>query len=418
MPAYDVIIVGGGLAGLGCARRLHEAGLESRILEAGDEVGGRVRTDSVQGFLLDRGFQVLLEAYPECQRVLDYQELELCPFFPGAQIWTGRGFARFVDPFRRPREAVTTLKAAIGTVPDKIRVTKLRKEVLEGSPGSVLEGPDRTILEDLKAFGFTPSMIQGFFRPFFGGVLLDPSLSDSSRIFRYVFRMFSAGNIAIPRKGMGQIPLQIAGDLPDECIRLETRVEEAAPGRVVLSTGEELRAPAVVVATEGPEAARLLTGIGEPKSKSTTCLYFDAPEPPVLEPILVLNGEGKGPVNNLSVLSQASPDYAPPARSLISTNCVGLPGGDEGGLVGAVRDQMRSWFGAQVDAWKHLRTYRIPHALPGQEPGVLRPPQREVKLAPGLFVCGDHRETSSLQGALNSGRRAAEAVLEELAGSA
>ncbi len=416
MPDRDVLIVGGGLAGLACARELRAAGVGSLVLEAGDGVGGRVRTDVHEGFRLDRGFQVILEAYPECRRVLDYDALDLRPFFPGAEIWTGRGFTRFADPFRRPQDALQTLASSVGSVGDKLKIARLRKEVLAGPPESLLEGPGRSVLEDLQGVGFTPGMIQGFFRPFFGGVLLNPRLSDSSRIFRYIFRMFSEGNISVPARGMGEIPAQLARLLPEEAVRLRSRVAKVAPGRVFLEGGEELRGRAVVVATEGPEAARLLEEVAKPSSKAVTCLYFEAPEPPVQGPMLVLDGEGKGPVNNLAVLSQVSPGYAPEGKHLVSVSCLGRSR-KEAELQAAVRTQMGGWFGPQVQEWRHLRTYRIAHAQPGQEPWILDPPERSVHLGPGLFVCGDHRETASLQGALHSGRRAAEAVLGELGAS-
>jgi phytoene dehydrogenase-like protein len=414
MPDQDVLVVGAGLAGLGCALELHRGGARPLLLEAADGVGGRVRTDLHEGFLLDRGFQVILEAYPECRRVLDYPALELRPFYPGAEIWTGTGFTRFADPFRRPKDAMATLRASVGTVPDKLKVARLRSEVMEGTPDSVLRGADRTAYDDLETVGFSPGMIQGFFRPFFGGVLLNRQLTDSSRIFRFIFRMFSEGNTSLPRKGMGQIPEQLAEKLPPGTIRLRSRVASLGPGKAVLESGEELRAEALVVATDGADAAGLLKSLDDPGWKATTCLYFDAPEPPVTGPMLVLDGEGKGPVNNLAVVSQVSSDYAPEGRHLVSLSCPGLPFGEEE-LQVAVMKQMGDWFGSQVKEWRHLRTYRIPRALPWQRPGTLNPPEREVTLDPGLFVCGDHRETASLHGALHSGRRAAKAVLESVA---
>ncbi len=416
MPHHDVLIAGGGMAGLACALELHAAGAAPLILEASDGVGGRVRTDIYEGFRLDRGFQVLLDAYPECRRILDYEALDLRPFFPGAEIWTGRDFARFADPFRRPREAMATLAAPVGSLSDKLKVAGLRKEVLKGTPEGLLKGPDRTALEDLEALGFSPGMVSGFFRPFFGGVLLNPDLTDSSRIFRYIFRMFSQGDISVPRLGMGEIPAQLAGRLPGGAVRLSARVTRVARNGVVLESGEELRGEAVVVATEGPEAARLLQDLPAPGSKSVTCLYFDAPERPVKGPLLVLDGEGRGPVNNLAVLSEVSSDYAPPGRHLVSVSCLVPP--EKGGEVlrDRVLDQVERWFGSQVREWRFLKGYTIPHAQPTQEPGALEPAERSVVMGPGLFVCGDHRETASLQGAVHSGRRAAEAVLREVGG--
>jgi len=411
MADHDILIIGAGLAGLACALELRERGVEPLILEAADGVGGRVRTDIHQGFRMDRGFQVLLEAYPECRRLLDYEALDLKPFFPGASIWTGKEFTRFVDPYRRPREAMATLASPLGSFPDKLRVTQLRKDVRKGKARELLAGPDLSTRKDLEAMGFSSGMIQGFFRPFFGGVLLDPELSDSSRIFRYIFRMFSEGDISVPARGMGEIPGQLVGRLPEGSLRLGARVQSVDPGRVRLESGEELAGDAVVVATEGPEASRLLQSLPTPGSKGATCLYFRVPEPPVAGPILVLNGTPKGPVNNLAVMSEVSPEYAPDGQHLVAATVLGLPSGQMEALESQARSQLEEWFGEGVREWEFLRGYAIPHAQPRQAPGVLEPAERPVAVEPGLFVCGDHRETASLQGALHSGRRAAGAVL-------
>jgi phytoene dehydrogenase-like protein len=413
MSQHDVLIVGAGLAGLACAVELQRGGLRPLILEATDGVGGRVRTDDHQGFLLDRGFQVLLEAYPECRRLLDYEALDLKPFYPGARIWTGDGFTRFSDPYRRPGDAMATLASPLGSFSDKLKVPELRRQVLKGSPEDLLQGPDLTILEDLQELGFGDGMIDGFFRPFFGGVLLDPELKDSSRIFRYIFRMFSKGDISVPARGMGEIPAQLLGLLGEDRVRLGARVARVEPGRVALESGEEMRADAIVVAAEGPEAARLLGAIAEPSSKGTVCLYFEAPEPPVKEAVLLLDGVGSGPVNNVAVMSQVSPHYAPPGKHLVAASCLGIPPDSPEALEERVLQQMGEWFGVQqARQWKHLKSYRIPHAQPGQPPGTLEPAERGVLVEEGLWVCGDHRETASLQGALHSGVRAAESVLK------
>jgi phytoene dehydrogenase-like protein len=267
-------------------------------------------------------------------------------------------------------------------------------------------------MERLHAEGFSAGMIEAFFRPFFGGILLDRSLSASSRMLEFVFRMMSEGDVTIPAAGMGAIPEQMARRLPEGTVRLAARVADVSPREVRFESGETMAAGAVVVATEGPEAARLL-GLPAPGSRPVTCLYFAAERAPVEEPILVLDGDGAGPVNNLCFPSQVAPSYAPAGATLVSASVVGGAAGDagEGALEAAVRAQMEAWFGPQVRGWRHLRTDHVRHAQPEQRPGALEPVERPVRLDSGLFVCGDHRDTASLHGAMLSGRRAAEAVL-------
>ena len=406
----DVIVVGAGLSGLCCARELHAAGLDVLVLERGDTPGGRVRTDVIEGFLLDRGFQVLLTAYPEARRVLDYERLGLRPFESGALIRHDGRFTRIADPFRHPFKALESLRGAPGSIPDKLRVARLRQRLSRFSLNEVLTAPQVTTAEALRREGFSDELIDGFFRPFLGGIFLDPSLETSSRLFAFVFKLFAQGEAALPAAGMQAIPRQLAEGLPEAALRFGCTVEAAGPGEVVLAGGERLSASAVVVATEGPEAARLTGAVEAPAPRAVTCLHYAAARSPVGEPSLVLDGEGRGPVNDLCVPSDVAPSYAPPGAALVSTTVLGVPPLADEKLDGAVREQLRGWFGAQVDEWRLLRVRRIPFALPAQPPAALAAAERPVRLRDGLFVCGDHRDTASIQGAMVSGRRAAAAV--------
>lgn len=411
MSDIDVAVVGGGLAGLACALEASHGGASVQVFEASDDVGGRVRTDLHEGYRLDRGFQVLLEAYPECRDLLDYEELDLQRFFPGVLVRTTAGFVRIADPFRRPSAALGTFFAPIGTVGDKLNVAKLRSRILADGIDALTSGPDRSTADELENAGFTPGFIDRFFRPFFGGILLDPTLQTSARMFRFVWRMLAQGETSVPAFGMQEIPGQIARELPAGAVRTGARVGSASARGITLESGEQIRAGAVVVATEGPEAARLLTGLPAPPGKGVTCLYFAAPAPPVDEPIIVLNGEPTGLVNNLAVMSEVAPTYSPDDTVLISVSVCGIPAADDDALAAAVTGEMVRWFGEAVNEWRHLRTYRIPHAQPAQPPGSLEPWQRSASTESGVFVCGDHRQTASLDGAIGSGRRAARAVL-------
>lgn len=409
MPAGGpVLVVGAGLAGLACARELVARGREVVVLEASDGVGGRVRTDVVDGFQLDRGFQVHLTSYPEAARVLDHAALDLRAFQPGALVWYGGRSHRVGDPFRRPVDLVPTLRAPIGSLADKVRIALLRRRVRSHTVVELLQGPDGATADALREAGFSPTIIDRFFQPFLAGVLLDPDLATSRRLFDVYWRSFADGEAVLPSAGMGAIPTQLASTLPEGTVRLETTVAEVGPGGVVLADGTALAAGAVVVATEGPAAARLL-GIPDPGSRPVCCVWFAADEPPWEEPVLLLDGEGRGPASNVVVHTNVAPSYAPPGAALVACAVVG-PG--DPGLAEAVRDQLRRWFGSVVDSWRHLRTDVIPHGQPLQLPPFA--PVRAVRHSPGTYVCGDHRDTASIQGALHSGRRAAEAVDADL----
>jgi phytoene dehydrogenase-like protein len=411
----DVYVVGAGLAGLRCARRLHERGVTATVLEAGDAVGGRVRTDRVDGFLLDRGFQVLLTAYPEARSVLDYRELELHPFYPGALVWTGGRFVTVADPFRRRLDGLRSLVAPVGGLGDKLKLASLRRRVVAGSLEELFARPETSTGQALARDGFSDEMVDRLLRPLFGGLLLDRELGASSRMFEFLYRMLALGEAALPTRGMAAIPEQLANGLPPGCIRLGQKVTEVGDGGLVLHAGERLRARAVVVATDGPTAAGLLGEGAAPASAAACCLYFAADRAPIDEPVLVLDGDGAGPVNHLCVPSAVAPTYAPAGMSLVSATVLERPGLPRGAdLEAAVLGQLADWFGSAVVGWRHLATYQIPHAQPAQPPGALDPPARPVRVRPGVYVCGDHRDNASIDGALTSGRRAADAVLEDL----
>ena len=402
--SIDVVIVGAGLAGLTAARVLEQHGVSAILLEASDGVGGRVRSDEVDGFILDRGFQVMLTAYPEIHRHLDIPALDFRAFEPGALVWReGKGTV-VGDPFRRPKTLASTTFAPIGTWADKARIALLRAKVKSADPQALLRGDDVDTITALRAAGFSSTMIDRFFRPLVGGIQLDPQLRSSRRMFDIIFRTLATGDSVVPAHGMGKITEQLAASLNTTPLFLNMAVASTSPGSVTLTNGHTITAKAVVVATEGPIASQLL-GIPEVGSRSAGCVYFAAPTAPIDGAYVVLDGEGKGPVYNVAVLSNVSPHYAPHGQHLVAA---ALPGLADGDLEAAARRQLRSWWGPTVDSWRHLRTYRIPHGQPNQDPPFN--PRQRVSLGDGMFVCGDHRDTGSIQGAMFSGRRCAEEV--------
>ena len=407
----DVCIVGAGLAGLACARMLTRQGVECLVLEASDDVGGRVRTDAVDGFLLDRGYQVVLTQFPELHHQLDVAALGLQRYDPGAVVRVHGRFHRIDDPRREPARALATLTAPIGTIADDVRLLALVLDLLRTDPRALLRRPDTSTAEALRARGFSETMIERFWRPLFAGIQLDPDLEVSSRRFEVILAMLAEGAAAHPATGVQAIPRQLADGLPAGVIELGAHVERVDGTTASLADGRTVSARALVVAADGPTAARLL-GLPDPGSRAESCVYFAADAAPLPEKMIVLNGDGIGPVNNLAVVSNVAPSYAPEGRALIAAVTPGPIAGDDAELTSAVRRQMRGWFGGVADGWETLRTYRIPHAHPDQRPGFN--PRRRVRLGDGVYVCGDHRDTPSTQGALFSGRRTASAVWADL----
>lgn len=403
-----VVVVGAGLAGLSCAVGLHDAGVPVTVLEAGDGVGGRVRTDHVDGFTLDRGFQVALTAYPEMHRQLDTAALDLRAFDPGALVWRDGKGSVVSDPFRMPTSTVSTVVAPIGSIADKVRIARLRAQLRRVHPARLLTGDDTTTAAALRSAGFSDEIIQRFFRPLVGGIQLDPDLTDSRRMFDVIFRMLADGDSAVPARGMQQIPEQLATRLRDGAIRFGARVNRVGTSSVAVDGGDDLAAAVVVVAVDGPAASRLLD-LPPVESKAAGCVYFAADEPPDERKLVILDGTGVGPVLNVAVMSNVAPSYAPSGRHLV---VAALPGIADGPLEEIARGQLRGWWGSSVDRWEHLATYRIPHGQPRQSPPFA--PKRSVDLGDGRFVCGDHRDTASIQGALYSGRRCADAVVARL----
>lgn len=412
MSAADVVIVGGGLAGLACALALTEKRIPFLLVEASDGLGGRVRTDEHEGFLLDRGFQVYLTAYPEGLRVLNYDALQFRPFKPGAMVRVAGQFHRVADPWRMPGDALAAFLAPIGTLGDMFKMAALRRTLRAKPEDAILAAESFSTLSYLKTFGFTSKMIDRFFRPFFGGIMLDGMLTPSSRMFEFVFKMMAEGDTVVPRKGMGQIPAQLAAKLPPDSVRLNTRVQAIGENKVLLESGEVIDTDAIVLATEGPEAVRLAPEVPATRARVCACMYYAAPEPPLEGPWLVLNGNNQWPINNLAVMSEVSRDYAPDGKALVSCTVLGKPAQTDEELQLAASGQLQRWYGRHVKEWKHLKTYRILHGQPDVTPAPWA--DRPATLRPGVFLAGDYRMMPSINATLESGRVAAEAVAAKL----
>jgi phytoene dehydrogenase-like protein len=412
-----VVVIGAGLAGLACARALVREGTACTILESSNRIGGRCGGKRADRYTLDRGFQVYLPAYPDASQELNHTALDLRPFQAGARIRTDSGWRFFIDPRKHPLMAAQRSVRSVAAVADILPLARFTLRVLRKPLSDLLNAPEVGTLDTLHRAGVGERMIERFFRPFFGGVFFDRDLSTSSRMFLFTYRMFTESGAALPAGGMQSIPEQLAQRLPAGCLHLSTPVESVDGAGVRTSDGGRFKADAVVVATDQDTAARLVPGIEPRPWQSTATLYYSADAPPFEEPLLALDGMGEGPVNHLAVPTNVANTYAPPGRCLISANTVGIPEADDAGLESAVRQQMTGWFGHVVSTWDHLTTCRIPKALPNQFPPVLDPPERTVRIRRGLYVCGDHRFNASINGAIRSGIRAADALMQDFPGS-
>jgi phytoene dehydrogenase-like protein len=407
----QVIIVGAGLAGLACAADLATAGAAVTVLEAADGVGGRMRTDRQDGFLLDRGFQVVNTAYPQLQRRAGLRALRLSPFTPGVLLHTSAGRAWLTDPTRQPGRLASPLRAGLVTPADlaALGVLSIRDMFL---PARLIKhGRDQSTLAALAGAGISGRLIELFFRPFLSGVFLEDQLETSSRFFHLVWRSMLRGTLTLPRRGVAAVPEQLAAGLPPSTVQLETPVSGLTAGGVLLADRTERPADAVVVATGAAAAAALLPGLGVPPTRTVTTYYHVAPAPPLGDPALLVDTDRA--VLHTCVLSQVSAGYAPRGQALISTSALGT--GPAGGAA-AVRDRLAALYQTDTGGWGHLATRTVEAALPAMPaPHPLSQPCRVAADGAGpaaaRYVCGDHRATSSVQGALASGARAAREVL-------
>ncbi|MFC7845577.1 FAD-dependent oxidoreductase [Streptomyces sp. NPDC057382] len=403
----DVVVVGAGAAGLACARDLCARGLRVRVREAGDRVGGRLRTDRVEGCVVDAGFQVFNTAYPQVRGRLPLRELRLRPFTRGFLLCDGDRRTRFADPTKAPRQALSGLMSGLGGPRDIAALAALTGFAALGPAGRVRDVPDVSTRQALSRYGFRDPFVERFFRPFLSGVFLEDGLATSGRFFHLVWRSMARGTLCLPAAGIGAVPDLLASALPPGTVALESPVAQLTDEGIVDGDGRVVPARAVVVATDAHTAARLLPGLAVPPHRTVTTYYHLASRSPLGEPTLMTDVQRR--FANSVVLSEVHPGYAPRGYALVATSVLG---GDGDGQEKAVRAALAECYGTDTAGWELITTRTVPAALPAMEPPL--PLSRRTRVTAGRYVCGDHRATGSLQGALASGARAAREVAADL----
>lgn len=426
-----VVIIGAGLAGLTCAKVLNQAGRRDvLLLEKSDGPGGRVRTDAVEGFRLDRGFQVLFTAYPRVQRHLNLSALHLRSYRPGAVLaQPGKAFL-LGDPLRDVSGGIPALLNPLATPLDKLKVLQLRAQLALRSPEQVfrtgLGGADTSIQVFLEQYGFSKAIRSHFFVPFYRGILLDPDLNSSARLFNFYFKMMAEGAIVTPALGMGEIAQQLASHLSPEQIRYQTEVtqilvEQGQARGIRTLAGEEIAADWVICATAAPQArAWQQQLLAQPapspiptQARAVTCLYFCAPFSLTRGGYIHLNASGRGWLNHWVELTHISPELAPAGQHLYSLVVLGDPPLSDADLAQTCRAELQDYFPkAPLEHLQLLRVYRIPFAQFVQPPGFQDHLPATDSGIRGLLWAGEYTHQSSIEGSLRSGEQAADWVLK------
>ena len=404
------IIVGGGISGLTAAYYLQKAGKDYCILESTDRIGGRVKTDHLEGYNLDHGFQVFLTAYPEAKQVLDYSKLNLKAFDPGAILLRKEGKIDYIgDPLRQFSSLIPTLSTNAASLTDKLKILKLKQQLRKKTIEEIFSNqdlPTKKVLRD--EYGFSATMISDFLQPFYAGIFLESQLSTSRKMFDFVFKMFSEGQATIPALGMEEIPKQIASHLNPSKIKYHSKVSHIEGKTVYLENQEKIFADHILIATNA-------LGISSKYTKtikeyhSTTNIYFSSDTQPFKRNAIALNGNPNHLVNNLVCLSKNASSYSQKDELIsVSLKKPIQPNGSNG--IEAVKSELSQWI-PTAENWNHVKTYQIEYALPNQDK---INNDTIITVNPNTTIIGDHVMNGSINAAMKSGRLGAERVISLL----
>ena len=403
-------IIGGGVSGLIAARVLEDHGYSPSVIEATDRVGGRLKTDVVEGYQLDHGFQVLLTAYPAAHKYLDYKALDLQQFLPGASIFKNGAQKIIGDPLRDMSVLFSTLFAGIGTFSDKIKILKLNKRLKEKTIAKIFSEKEQSTLAYLTGLGFSLDMIDTFFEPFFSGIFLETKLETSSRMFEFVYKMFGEGYATLPKAGIEAIPKQLLQNLNQTTFKYNTKVEAVKEGEITLTNGERLKSDFTIVATE---ASTLIKNLKNQAIEWKSCdtFYFETENRAIKKPLIGLVPKHGSLINNIFYHTSLE-TTAKAKKELLSVTVVDRKNLKDAELLEQVKRELKDVCG--IDSVKFIKQYTIPMALPNLAELHYESAPQETRLTAGVFLAGDTQLNGSLNAAILSGESAALGVLEAL----
>jgi protoporphyrinogen oxidase len=403
----SIHIIGGGISGLIAARVLEEHGLSATIIEATDRLGGRVKTDVLDGYSLDHGFQVLLTAYPAAKKYLDFDALALQEFLPGSAIFKNGKQKIIGDPLRNLSLLLPTLVSGIGTVNDKLKILALNRRLKKKSIQNIFAEKEQTTISYLENIGFSEAIITDFFIPFFSGIFLENKLDTSSRMFEFVYKMFGEGNAALPKDGIQAIPKQLFEKLKSTTIIFNTKVKSVENGNIKLESGETLKSNFTIIATQ---ASGLVSNLKNQATlwKSCDTLYFEVAKREIRKPLIGLIAAPNALINNIFYHTSLQTS-ATALKELLSVTVIDRQNLTNKQLVAKVQKELKEL--CNIDSCTFIKQYNIPMALPKLQDIQYEMLPSETRLTETIFLAGDTQLNGSLNAAMIAGERAALEVI-------